>query len=72
MWKYFNVITLVTSLFTSLLSSLYKTKAASMQAGDLVATAADEGGSIPVIFGTCDVSPNVTAFLAGTPRAIKK
>lgn len=40
--------------------------------GELDVTAADEGGSIPVIFGTCDVSPNVTAFLAGTPKAIKK
>ena len=40
--------------------------------GELDVTQADEGGSIPVIFGTCDVAPNVTAFLAGTPRAIKK
>lgn len=43
-----------------------------MSPGDLDATKADEGGSIPVIFGTCDVAPNVTAFLAGTPQAIKK
>ena len=40
--------------------------------GELDVTQADEGGSIPVIFGTCDVAPNVTAFLAGTPKAIKK
>ena len=43
-----------------------------MSPGDLDATKADEGESIPVIFGTCDVAPNVTAFLAGTPQAIKK
>lgn len=44
----------------------------SMTPGDLESTKADEGNSIPVIFGTCDVAPNVTAFLAGTPKAIKK
>jgi len=44
----------------------------SMTPGDLDGTKTDEGGSIPVIFGTCDVAPNVTAFLAGTPQAIKK
>jgi hypothetical protein len=44
----------------------------SMTPGEIDTTSADEGGSIPVIFGTCDVAPNVTAFLAGTPQAIKK
>lgn len=43
-----------------------------MTPGELDVTSADEGESIPVIFGTCDVAPNVTAFLAGTPQAIKK
>ena len=44
----------------------------SMTPGDFESTKADEGNSLPVIFGTCDVAPNVTAFLAGTPQAIQK
>ncbi|MHA3063083.1 hypothetical protein [Acinetobacter sp. ANC 4641] len=43
-----------------------------LTAGKLEATTADEGASIPVIFGTCDVAPNCVAFKAGTPQAIKK
>ena len=43
-----------------------------LTAGELKTTTADEGASIPVIFGTVDVSPNCVAFQAGTPQAIKK
>ena len=49
-----------------------KTQKSSLTAGKLEATTADEGASIPVIFGTCDVAPNCVAFKAGTPKAIKK
>jgi len=49
-----------------------KAQKSSMTPGEMDSTKTDEGGSIPVIFGTCDVAPNVTAFLAGTPQAIKK
>lgn len=49
-----------------------KAQKSTLTPGDLDSTSADEGNSIPVIFGTCDVAPNVTAFLAGTPQAIKK
>ena len=49
-----------------------KTQQTSLTAGTLDATTADEGASLPVIFGTCDVSPNCVAFQAGTPEAIKK
>lgn len=49
-----------------------KTQKSSLTAGKLEATTADEGASIPVIFGTCDVAPNCVAFKAGTPQAIKK
>lgn len=49
-----------------------KGQKSSLTPGNLDSTQADEGNSIPVIFGTCDVAPNVTAFLAGTPQAIKK
>ena len=44
----------------------------SMSPGDLDGTKADEGNSLVVIFGDCDVSPNIVAFLAETPVAIKK
>ena len=44
----------------------------SMKPGSADSTSADEGRTAEVIFGTCDVAPNVTAFLAGTPQAIKK
>lgn len=43
-----------------------------LTAGELKTTTADEGASIPVIFGTCDIAPNCVAFKAGTPQAIKK
>lgn len=49
-----------------------KAQKSSMTAGDFESTKADEGGSIEVCFGTNDFSPNITAFLAGTPEAIKK
>ncbi|MCG2575349.1 hypothetical protein LVY74_17605, partial [Acinetobacter sp. ME22] len=49
-----------------------KVQNSSLTAGTLEATTSDEGGSITVIFGTCDVAPNVAAFAAGTPEAIKK
>ena len=49
-----------------------KAQKTSLTAGTLEATTSDEGGSITVIFGTCDVAPNVAAFEAGTPEAIKK
>jgi hypothetical protein len=43
-----------------------------MTPGELDTTSADEGSSLPVVFGTCDIAPNVTAFYAGTPQAIQK
>lgn len=43
-----------------------------MSSGSLEATQADEGNSIPVIFEIVDVSPNVVAFIAETPKTIKK
>lgn len=49
-----------------------KGQKSTLTAGTLEATTADEGASIPVIFGTCDVAPNCVAFEAGTPVAIKK
>ena len=53
-------------------SRMNKTNTQEPSAGTADATTADEGNSIVVIFGTCDVSPNVVGFKAGTPRAIKK
>lgn len=64
-------IAFTVGLFSLLMAQLIP-KSQGIKAGELQATGADEGGSIPVVFGTCDVSPNVTAFLAGTPKAIKK
>lgn len=70
----FMIVVAVVSIAISVLSYIQAMKGqkSTLTAGELQATGADEGGSIPVIFGTCDVSPNVTAFLAGTPQAIKK
>ena len=69
--KFYRALPLV---FLSCLSGseLRKGQKSRLTPGELDVTSADEGGSIPVIFGTCDVAPNVTAFLAGTPKAIKK
>ena len=70
----FAIIALVVSAITAIASFIMMRRGqkSRLTPGELDVTPADEGGSIPVIFGTCDVAPNVTAFLAGTPRAIKK
>ena len=70
----FAIIALVVSAITAIASFIMMRRGqkSRLTPGELDVTAADEGGSIPVIFGTCDVAPNVTAFLAGTPKAIKK
>lgn len=70
----FPIIAAIVSIAISIYSyvSASKMKQADATAGDFQTTAADEGNSINVVFGTVDVSPNVTAFLAGTPQAIQK
>lgn len=70
----FAIIALVVSAITAIASFIMMRRGqkSRLTPGELDVTSADEGGSIPVIFGTCDVAPNVTAFLAGTPKAIKK
>lgn len=64
------VVAVIASAYAIIM--MRKGQKSSMTPGEMDSTKADEGGSIPVIFGTCDTSPNVTAFLAGTPQAIKK
>lgn len=64
------VVAVIASAYAIIM--MRKGQKSSMTPGEMDSTKADEGGSIPVIFGTCDVAPNVTAFLAGTPQAIKK
>tara|TARA_R110000751_G_scaffold152058_3_gene257012 strand:+ start:475 stop:672 length:198 start_codon:yes stop_codon:yes gene_type:complete len=64
------VISIASAIYSYIM--MRKGQKSGLTPGELNVTAADEGGSIPVVFGTCDVAPNVTAFLAGTPRAIKK
>ena len=71
MWPAIAIIVAVVSAAYSYIM-MSKAQKSKLTPGELDVTAADEGGSIPVIFGTCDVAPNVTAFLAGTPKAIKK
>ena len=71
MWPAIAIIVAVVSAAYSYIM-MSKAQKSKLTPGELDVTAADEGGSIPVIFGTCDVAPNVTAFLAGTPQAIKK
>ena len=71
MWPAIAIIVAVVSAAYSYIM-MSKAQKSRLTPGELDVTAADEGGSIPVIFGTCDVAPNVTAFLAGTPKAIKK
>lgn len=74
----FAIVTAIVSAVLAAASVIYsliqsrKGQKSRLTPGELDVTQADEGGSIPVIFGTCDVAPNVTAFLAGTPQAIKK
>lgn len=70
----FLIFTVIISIASAIYSYIMMRKGqkSGLTPGELNVTAADEGGSIPVIFGTCDVAPNVTAFLAGTPQAIKK
>ena len=70
----FAIIALVVSAITAIASFIMMRRGqkSRLTPGELDITSSDEGGSIPVIFGTCDVAPNVTAFLAGTPKAIKK
>ncbi|EIM39476.1 hypothetical protein HADU_06504 [Acinetobacter sp. HA] len=70
----FAIIALVVSAITAIASFIMMRRGqkSRLTPGELDMTSSDEGGSIPVIFGTCDVAPNVTAFLAGTPKAIKK
>ena len=70
----FAIVALVVSAITAIASFIMMRRGqkSRLTPGELDMTSSDEGGSIPVIFGTCDVAPNVTAFLAGTPRAIKK
>ncbi|KGH48992.1 hypothetical protein GS19_15560 [Acinetobacter idrijaensis] len=70
----FAIIALVVSAITAIASFIMMRRGqkSKLTPGELDMTSSDEGGSIPVIFGTCDVAPNVTAFLAGTPKAIKK
>lgn len=64
------VIAVIAAIYAVVM--MRKNSKSSMTPGDLDSTKADEGNSLPVIFGTCDVAPNVTAFLAGTPQAIQK
>ena len=64
------VVAIAISLASFFLQPKMKTKAPSPGAQE--GTKADEGGSILVVFGTCDVSPNFTAFKAEAPEAIKK
>ncbi len=71
MWPAIAIIVAVVSAAYSYIM-MSKAQKSRLTPGELDVTQADEGGSIPVIFGTCDVAPNVTAFLAGTPQAIKK
>lgn len=70
----FAIIAAVVSIVSAVFSyiQMRKGQKSTLTAGELDVTSADEGGSIPVIFGTCDVAPNITAFSAGTPQAIKK
>lgn len=70
----FPIIAAVVSVVFSVVGLLLgnRQKQQKLKAGELETTAADEGNSITVVFGTVDVSPNVAAFLAGTPQAIKK
>lgn len=70
----FAIIALVVSAITAIASFIMMRRGqkSKLTPGELDMTSSDEGGSIPVIFGTCDVAPNVTAFLVGTPQAIKK
>ena len=70
----FAIIAAVVAVAVAVFSyiQMRKSQKSRLTPGELDVTQADEGGSIPVIFGTCDVAPNVTALLAGTPRAIKK
>ena len=64
------VVTVISSIYTYIMAR--KSQKSTLTAGTLESTTADEGNSIPVIFGTVDVAPNVVAFEAGTPTAIKK
>jgi len=64
------VVAVIASAYAIIM--MRKGQKSSMTPGEMDSTKTDEGGSIPVIFGTCDVAPNVTAFLAGTPQAIQK
>ena len=71
MWQivYYVVMALIIA-YTFIMAR--KGQKSTLTAGSLEATTSDEGNSIPVIFGTVDVAPNVVAFKAGTPVAIKK
>ena len=71
MWMiaYYVVMALIVA-YTFIMAR--KGQKSTLTAGSLEATTSDEGNSIPVIFGTVDVAPNVVAFKAGTPVAIKK
>lgn len=69
LWIYYAVVAIM-MIYTVMQAR--KGVKSTLTAGKLEATTADEGSSIPVIFGTCDVAPNCVAFKAGTPQAIKK
>ena len=67
MWA---VVAIVISLASFFMQP--KVKTTSPSPGEQEGTKADEGGSICVVFGTCDVSLNFTAFKAEAPEAIQK
>ena len=69
LWIYYAVVAIM-MIYTVMQAR--KGIKSTMTAGTLEATTADEGSSIPVVFGTVDVAPNCVAFKAGTPQAIKK
>lgn len=69
LWIYYAVVAIM-MIYTVMQAR--KGIKSTLTAGILETTTADEGASIPVIFGTCDVAPNCVAFQAGTPQAIKK
>lgn len=69
LWIYYAVVAIM-MIYTVMQAR--KGIKSTLTAGTLETTTADEGASIPVIFGTCDVAPNCVAFQAGTPQAIKK
>lgn len=58
--------------FSAFVMMNQKTNTQEPTAGTANVTTADEGNSLIVVFGTCDLAPNIVGFKAGTPQAIKK